>query len=357
MLMTSDAEEQPVPSGLPRFEITIIVPAYNEAANVGDTIRSLQLQTLQPALIIVVDDGSSDGTGDVARACGVSVVRPPTNTGSKAGAQTFALPLVTTPYVMAIDADTTLAPDAIERLAAAFTEPGVAAACGYVLPRHVSSVWERGRYFEYLFAFSYYKQIQDFYSKPMISSGCFSMYRTDRLLAVGGWSTRTLAEDMDLTWTFYQRGWGVRFIPAAMSYPIEPHDRHFMHSQLRRWSHGFVQNLRLHGRGVVRVPFLRFAVAVALWDATVATIGYFVILPLLALLLWQAWPLLGYLIDVPLLLVPVMAGAIPRREAWRALACTPAFVVLRFLNTAHFLEALWSEVVRHRRMVVYEKGH
>src|SRR5438874_10136653 len=44
-----------------------------------------------------------------------------------------------------------------------------------------SSDLERGRYIEYLFAFTYYKRLQDYYGKPLISSGCFSMYRTDIL--------------------------------------------------------------------------------------------------------------------------------------------------------------------------------
>src|SRR2546425_9620458 len=72
-------------------DVTVIVPAYNEAASVADTIRSLQAQTERPFEIIVVDDCSTDGTGDVARALGVTVVRPPHNTGSKAGAQSFGL--------------------------------------------------------------------------------------------------------------------------------------------------------------------------------------------------------------------------------------------------------------------------
>ncbi|MBI4464803.1 MAG: glycosyltransferase, partial [Acidobacteria bacterium] len=67
--------------------LTVIIPAYNEAASVADTLRSLQAQTLRPSEIIVVDDCSTDGTGDVARALGVTVLRPPKNTGSKAGAQ------------------------------------------------------------------------------------------------------------------------------------------------------------------------------------------------------------------------------------------------------------------------------
>src|SRR5258708_26988243 len=193
-------------------DLTVIVPAYNEAASVADTIRSLQAQTAPPREIIVVDDCSTDGTGDVARALGVTVVRPPTNTGSKAGAQTFGLTYVRTSLTVAIDADTVLAPDAIERLLPAFDRPRVAAACGLVLPRHVRSIWERGRYIVSLFAFTYYKQVQECYRKPLIASGCFSMYRTTLLRAQQGCTPRTLAEDTDSTWSLYQARSDARLI-------------------------------------------------------------------------------------------------------------------------------------------------
>jgi biofilm PGA synthesis N-glycosyltransferase PgaC len=130
-----------------------------------------------------------------------------------------------------------------------------------------------------------------------------------------------------------------------------------MGRQLRRWSHGFVQNVRLHGRGILRVPFLRFSVAVAIWDATVATVGYLLVLPLLALMLAQPWPLLGYALDIPALAVPVLAGAAARKELRRAAVSLPCFLLLRFVNAAFFLEALWSELVRRRPFMSYEKGH
>lgn len=337
--------------------VTVIVPAFNEAATLAETILSLQAQTLPPAEIIVVDDCSTDGTGDAARVLGVTVVRPPANTGSKAGAQTFVLSLVRTPFTIALDADTTLAPDAIEKLLPAFDAPSVAAACGSVLPRRIRSVWERGRYVEYLFAFTFYKQVQDQYGAPLISSGCFSMYRTEALRAVGGWRTRTLAEDMDLTWTLYQAGYAVRFIPGACCYPLEPHDYGFLRKQLRRWSHGFVQNVRLHRRGILKVPFLRSAVAVSCWDAVVASVVYLMLLPAIAVLLGNPYVLLGYVIDVPAILVPVVAGAWPRREVGRALISVPCFFVLRTVNAVFFLGAVWSEIVRGRTFLSYEKGH
>ena len=167
--------------------VTAIVPAYNEAGSIAATIRSLQRQTCSISEIIVVDDCSTDGTGELAGSLGVTVLRPTKNTGSKAGAQTYALPFVKTEFCVAIDADTELAVDAVEELLTAMKDRSVAAACGSVLPRQVRTIWERGRYIEYLFAFSFFKCIQDFFGRPMISSGCFSAYRTKELRQVGGW--------------------------------------------------------------------------------------------------------------------------------------------------------------------------
>ena len=224
-------------------QITVIVPAYNEAASLADTINSLLDQTLPPSKIIVVDDCSTDATGDVAHDLGVTVVRPPKNTGSKAGAQTYALSFVDTEFASRSMPTPYLPPMRYRSLFEAVRNSDVAAASGYVLPRYVKSVWERGRYIEYLFAFSFFKPIQDHFERPLISSGCFSIYRTDVLREIGGWSNRTMAEDMDLTWTLYAAGRKVRFVPEAVCYPIEPHDFHFLRCQLRRWSHGFIQNV------------------------------------------------------------------------------------------------------------------
>ena len=325
-----------LPSGARK--VRVIVPAYNEAASVADTIRSLRSQTYPVAEIVVVDDCSSDRTAAVALAHGATVTRPPRNTGSKAGAQNFALSGFDTEFTMAIDADTALEPDAVERLIAAFDDPTVAAACGFVVPRFVRSIWERGRYIEYLIAFTWYKRLQDYYGRPLISSGCFSMYRTEALRAAGGWSARTLAEDIDLTWTLYRRGWAVRFVPDAVCYPIEPSSFGLMRKQLRRWSHGLIQNVQAHWPAMLEIPFLRSLVGVALWDATVASAAYLIAIPLLALFASPLFLLL-YVIDLPAIIVPVLVSAVLRREVGLALASLPAFFVLRAVNSAFLLGA------------------
>ena len=150
----------------------MIVPAYNER-EVADTLRSLQAQTRLPERIVVVDDCSTDGTGDVARMLDVSVVRPSSNTGSKAGAQNVALELTDTEFTMAINADTTLAPDAIEKLLSAFADSNVAATWWVIIPR-LCTRFRTARYVEYLLAFTVLP-IQDYYRKPLILRMLFNL--------------------------------------------------------------------------------------------------------------------------------------------------------------------------------------
>jgi biofilm PGA synthesis N-glycosyltransferase PgaC len=183
-----------------------------------------------------------------------------------------------------------------------------------------------------------------------------SVYRTAVLRAVGGWSTRTMAEDMDLTWTMYGRGQRVRFIPDAVCYPIEPRNLDFVSKQLRRWSHGFVQNVRFHWRSLLDLGYLRSMVTVAFWDALCASLAYVILLPALAIAIDRGI-LLAYLIDAPVVTVPVVVQASRRRELRRALVSLPSFFVLRIVNSVFMLSALWRELVLRRSLLVYEKGH
>jgi biofilm PGA synthesis N-glycosyltransferase PgaC len=166
-----------------------------------------------------------------------------------------------------------------------------------------------------------------------------------------------MAEDMDLTWSMYQAGRTVRFVPEAVCYPIEPHNYHFMSKQLKRWSHGFMQNVQLHWKGLLPIGFLRSVIGVALWESTIASVIYLFIVPITAIKMHNPWILIVYVLDAPALLVPVLMQASARKEFWRALLSVPSFFVLRVVNCLFVLEAIWSEFVIGKRLAVYEKGH
>ena len=346
----------PRPSPRARTGVAVMIPAYNEAGSIAETLRSIHRQTLVPDTILVIDDCSTDATGEVARSLGATVVRTPRNRGCKAHALNHGLGFVDSRFIVAIDADTALDRHGLERLMGAFLDPTVAGSCGFAVPRRVSTLWERGRYIEYLFGFGFFKAIQDFYERPLLASGCFSAFRTDALEAAGGWPSRTVAEDTDLTWMLYVAGKGVRFVPDAVCYPIEPRDLRFLCRQLRRWNCGFIQTVKVHWRDVVGIPVLGTIVAVAILDATLVSLALLFVLPLLVLFVSPIF-LLGYLIDIPTVLVPVLVQARRRGETLQALASLPGYFVLRFVNAWFMLVALWRELVTRDRLSGFDKGH
>jgi glycosyltransferase involved in cell wall biosynthesis len=89
--------------------VTVLIPAYNEEKTIADTINSIRQQTYPNVVqILVVDDSSTDKTEEIAKECGAEVIRTPSNSGTKAQAQNFALPYLKGVLTATIDADTIL---------------------------------------------------------------------------------------------------------------------------------------------------------------------------------------------------------------------------------------------------------
>ena len=340
--------------------VTVLIPAYNEESTLDQTLSSLSQQTWPVERIIVIDDFSFDKTGEIARSYkGVDVVRPPKNTGSKAGAQNFALPSVTSKYTIAIDADTSLDDNAIEKMVKSMElHPETSASCSFVLPKKIKTLWERGRFIEYMFAFVFYKQVQEWYGKPLISSGCFSIYKSEDLIKAGGWSTRTMAEDMDLTWTFYEQGKTVRFAQDICCYPIEPETLHMLGKQLTRWSHGLFQNLKIHWKNIKKIPVLREIIIVAIADVFLGGAMLFVVGPLLTII--SGDPLLyavALLADGVFIGIPVIYKGWKLKMLRKVLTSLPSFFVLRAVNAFFLYKAAFKEFVLKQTLTKYEKGH
>jgi biofilm PGA synthesis N-glycosyltransferase PgaC len=341
---------------MPEPGLTVLIPAYNEAKVIGDTLQSLQSQTRQPDKILVVDDGSSDNTGRIAAGLGAEVVRPESNTGHKAGAINFGLRFVETEWVVTLDADTALAPDALQQIVDTAQEQDAGAACGLVLPQRIRTVWERARFVEYLLAFGMIKPVQDWYRYPMVASGCFALYKTETIRRLGGFPTETVGEDLDMTWRLYEAGESVKYASRAICYPVEPPNLHYMRKQLTRWSHGFAQNVRLHGRRILDVRMLRSFVIVASVDALLAVL-YLVLTPVLVAVRGWRYLIAVYMTDLLLIAIPVLWMGFRLRLLPQALASLPSVFVLRWFNIYYFWRAAALEWVFKRPLQVFEKGH
>src|SRR5690606_30385079 len=109
------APAEPTPDPV---DLAVIVPAYNEIAGIARTLELVHhvlARVEQTSEVIVVDDGSQDGTADAARACGVRVIAHDVNRGYGAALKTGILN-TRAAAVAIIDADATYPADAIPRL-------------------------------------------------------------------------------------------------------------------------------------------------------------------------------------------------------------------------------------------------
>jgi len=214
--------KRPRPGRLVDFRpsVTVLIPAFNEERTIAATVESARLQTYPVEEIIVVDDGSKDRTREIAEKAGAKVISTPQNTGLKAKALNFGLKDVKTEIVVMIDADTVLAPDAIERILPGLSSDKVKVAGGVVLSTRMHSFWTKARSVQYLIAFGLVRKAQAHWNGILVCSGCFFAAKTKFLREIGGVPENTVGEDMALTWMAYLQGGEAEFIPAAKSYPV-----------------------------------------------------------------------------------------------------------------------------------------
>ena len=339
-----------------RPTVTVVIPAYNEERTIGATVSSVLAQTRPPDQVIVVDDGSTDRTGEIAAQFGATVIRPPSNTGTKAQAQNLALPHAVGEIVVVLDADTVLVPDALEKLLEPFEDPGVAAACSFILPQRIATSWERGRFIEYLFGLTFAKAVQNRFRTVLVCSGCFSAYRRSVLERYGGFRPRTMAEDMDLTWELHAHGERVVFVRQALCLTLDPPSWPVFRGQIERWARAFYQNIRVHRRTLMRNPRLGLLVAIALLDILSAPLYG---LTILASLLWGRLDVLAWVAatETLCLAVPTLVGAWRMKRLPEALWAMPWSLLTRLAALWIYWRALVQEWVLRKPLVVWEKGH
>ncbi len=267
-------EAAPVPAdggvasaGAPRPTLGVLIAAYNEAPALPTTLDAL-LPQLEPGdVVLVVDDGSMDATPEMMRERfavgwpaplgvagstrhpGLQILRAAH--GGKARALNAGLTRLHTDLIVTVDADTKLAPGALDGLRRAFIEePNLAAACCVIRP--VCAPAALAGFFQW---FQTYEYIRAFCSRIawmradalLLVSGAFAAFRRDAVVVVGGFDPECLVEDYELIhrlhrYSFDQGlGWRVRVLPAPRALTDAPASLPSFLKQRRRWFSGFLQ--------------------------------------------------------------------------------------------------------------------
>ncbi|MFD0597198.1 glycosyltransferase [Catellatospora coxensis] len=232
--------------------VSIIVPAYNEQDTIAATVRTLAASVYPQLEIVVVDDGSTDGTAAAVEALGmdsVRLVRVPN--GGKALALNTGIALARHDLIVMVDADTIVEPDALARLVEPFADPTVGAVAGNVKVGNRRRLLALFQHIEYVIGFNLDRRLYDALGCIPTIPGALGAFRRQALTDTGGLSTDTLAEDTDLTMGILRAGWRVVYQQHARCHTEAPTTLRQLWQQRYRWSYGTMQSMWKHRRSVI----------------------------------------------------------------------------------------------------------
>ena len=253
--------------------VSILVPVYNEEKVVADSIKSLLELNYPNYEIIIINDGSSDNTKQVAETLvgyqkgkfsdvKVSLINKPN--GGKARALNAGIRLSKAEIVLCMDGDSQLSPDSVKLAIRHFTNREIGAVAGNV------KVLNRGKLFtdlqalEYIEGLNMARSAQSFVRLVNIIPGPIGFFRKKAIEEAGYYSSDTFAEDADLTLKILANGWKIYYEPNSISFTEAPAKLQQLLKQRYRWTRGIIQSIRKHRKLMVN-PSINFGDTFILW--------------------------------------------------------------------------------------------
>ncbi|MEV6602158.1 bifunctional polysaccharide deacetylase/glycosyltransferase family 2 protein [Actinoplanes sp. NPDC051346] len=227
--------------------VSVIVPAYNEAANIAATVLSLVRSDYPAVEVIVVDDGSTDGTADIVERLGllgVYVLRQ--RNAGKPAALNHGIAYAQHDILVLVDGDTVFEPDAVGRLVQPLRDSRVGAVSGNTKVANRGGLLGRWQHLEYVIGFNLDRRMFDVAECMPTVPGAIGAFRRAAIDDVDGVSAQTLAEDTDFTMAVLRAGWRVVYEPSAVAWTEAPASLRQLWRQRYRWCYGTMQAMWKH---------------------------------------------------------------------------------------------------------------
>jgi peptidoglycan-N-acetylglucosamine deacetylase len=242
----------------PPPDVTVLIPAHNEETVIVQTVASVLATGTKNLQIVVVNDGSTDQTGELLdQHFGANprvLIVHQVNRG-KSAALSLAMSHAQTEIVVTIDADTEIEPDAIAKLLRHFSDPRVGAVAGNVKVGNRTRWLTRWQALEYITSQNMEKRAFDLLNCITVVPGALGAWRKEAIEAAGGISSDTVAEDADLTVAIRRLGWRVSYDEEAIAWTEAPETANALIRQRFRWTFGTLQSFWKHRDTLLRPKY------------------------------------------------------------------------------------------------------
>lgn len=360
-------------AGVYQPKVTVLIPAHNEEMVIGNLLeRMTELTYPKDKLeVIVIDDGSTDRTGEIADKFAkeynfIKVIHRSNGGAGKPAALNEGLKFSNGEIILTFDADYYPQLDIIEKLVAPFIDPEVGAVQGrVVVANEDESVVSKVVTLERIGGYRIDQLARDDLALVPQYGGTVGGFRRKMLEEVGGWDANILAEDTDLTVRSILKGYQVRYVNDAECYEEAVTTWKAYWRQRYRWAKGHMQCAMRHLKAVWKAIHLSLYEKIEL---TLLLCIYF--LPILTLFGWIVG-VTAYMLHLkPILPIYVLIlsaftystvgsfapffeiGAAAyldgrRRILWLLPALTFSFVLMAFCCTRAFIDLLIRRNRKH----------
>ncbi|MFP5113977.1 polysaccharide deacetylase family protein [Bacillaceae bacterium C204] len=229
--------------------VSVVIAAYNEEKVICKTIDSILLSDYPAFEILIIDDGSKDDTADIVQKTYadhplVKLIQK-TN-GGKSSAVNLGFKEAKGEIVVALDADTLIAENAISLLVGHFKNDHVAAVSGNVKVGNKGNLLTNWQHIEYVTGFNLERRAFAALNCITVVPGAIGAWRKTDVEEAGYFQEDTLAEDTDITLTLLRSGKTIEFEEKAYAYTEVPEDIKSLAKQRYRWVYGTLQCLWKH---------------------------------------------------------------------------------------------------------------
>ncbi|MBI2146150.1 glycosyltransferase family 2 protein [Candidatus Woesearchaeota archaeon] len=270
---------------------TAIVPAYNEEECIAGTLQSL-VDLEYPSdrkEIIVVNDGSTDQTTALVEKFiqehpTVAITLINQSNKGKGNALNTGLANARGEFYACLDADSFIAPNALQEMLPYFEDENVAAVCPLLKVKSPSSVLQKMQWVEYIINMLY-KSLNARLDCVHVTPGPFSVYRTSIIRAIGGYDEKTITEDLEIAIRLQQHQYKIVQTFDAVVETVAPNTWKDLFRQRVRWYKGSVDcavaykklmfNRKYGDFGYIRMPtiFLSGIIALVLGGTLLQDLG------------------------------------------------------------------------------------
>jgi cellulose synthase/poly-beta-1,6-N-acetylglucosamine synthase-like glycosyltransferase len=263
--------------------VSVLIPAYNEARVIENSVRRVLASVGVALEIIVIDDGSKDDTSAIVARTFADDKRVRLITQANAGkasAVNNGIAASKGDIIIALDADTQFEPETIARLVRWFVRPEIGAVAGNAKVGNRFNWVTKWQAVEYVTSQNLERSALAMFGAMMVVPGAVGAWRRSALAEVGNYPHNTLAEDQDLTIAIQRKGWKVAYDQDAVAWTEAPESFGALMKQRFRWAFGTLQCLWKH-RGIYRTGQPKGLAWIGLPQAWLFQIVFSVISPLI----------------------------------------------------------------------------